>query len=90
MAAKSDLQVNIHDAKTHLSRYLARVAAGETVVIARAGKPIARLAPMQDAPKERFSILGAMAGQVVIDDDVFRAMDKEIEEMFLESAEKTL
>jgi prevent-host-death family protein len=90
MAAKPDLQVNIHDAKTHLSRYLARVAAGETVVIARAGKPVARLAPMEDVPKERFSILGAMAGQIVIDDDVFRVMDKEIEEMFLESAEKPL
>lgn len=41
--------VNIHDAKTHLSRLLARVEAGETVVIARAGTPVATLGPV-DAP----------------------------------------
>ncbi len=37
--------VNIHEAKTHLSRLLKRVDAGEEVVIARAGKPVARLVP---------------------------------------------
>jgi len=37
------VEVNIHEAKTHLSRLLSRVAAGEEVVIARAGKPVARL-----------------------------------------------
>lgn len=39
-------QVNIHEAKTHLSRLLERVAAGEEIVIAKAGKPMARLAPV--------------------------------------------
>ncbi len=38
--------VNVHQAKTHLSRLLARVAAGESIVIARAGKPIAVLSPV--------------------------------------------
>ena len=38
-------QVNVHEAKTHLSRLLARVAAGEEIVIARAGEPVARLVP---------------------------------------------
>lgn len=38
--------VNIHEAKTHLSRYVERAAAGEEIIIARAGKPIARLAPL--------------------------------------------
>jgi prevent-host-death family protein len=38
--------VNIHEAKTHLSRLLARVAKGEEIVIARAGKPLARLIPI--------------------------------------------
>lgn len=38
-------QVNVHEAKTHLSRLLADVEAGEEVVIARAGKPVARLVP---------------------------------------------
>ncbi len=40
--------VNIHQAKTHLSRLLERVAAGEEVVIAKAGKPIARLVPVAE------------------------------------------
>jgi prevent-host-death family protein len=39
--------VNIHDAKTHFSKLLARVSAGEEIVIARAGKPVARLAPIR-------------------------------------------
>ncbi len=39
--------VNVHDAKTHLSRLLARVAAGERIVIARAGRPIAVLSPIE-------------------------------------------
>jgi prevent-host-death family protein len=44
--------VNVHEAKTHLSRLLARVEAGEQIVIARAGRPIAVLAPV-DIPKSR-------------------------------------
>jgi prevent-host-death family protein len=42
--------VNIHEAKTHLSKLLARVIAGEEIVIARAGTPVARLAPLPPAP----------------------------------------
>ena len=47
------LQVNIHEAKTHLSRLLARVADVEEVVIARAGKPIARLVSVDTIPGRR-------------------------------------
>ncbi len=43
--------VNVHDAKTNLSRLLARVEAGERIVIARAGKPIAVLGPAQERPE---------------------------------------
>jgi prevent-host-death family protein len=42
--------VNIHDAKTQLSRYLDQAAAGEGIIIARAGRPVARLVPL-DMPK---------------------------------------
>ncbi len=45
--------MNVHEAKTHLSRLLARVAAGERIVIARAGKPIAVLAPIEEPPARR-------------------------------------
>ena len=45
--------INIHQAKTHLSRLLARVAAGEEIVIAKAGKPVARLVPVADGLQPR-------------------------------------
>lgn len=41
-------QVNVQDAKTHLSRLLARVEAGESIVLARSGRPVARLEPIDD------------------------------------------
>jgi prevent-host-death family protein len=44
--------VNVHEAKTHLSRLLAKVEAGESIVIARAGRPIAVLSPV-DGPRRR-------------------------------------
>jgi prevent-host-death family protein len=45
--------VNIHEAKTHLSRFLSRVEAGEEIIIARAGEPIARLVPFRRPKKRR-------------------------------------
>ena len=61
------ITVNIHEAKTHLSRLLERVMKGEQVIIAKAGKPIAILSPIQDAPAQR--IPGIDAGKVVISPD---------------------
>ena len=59
--------VNIHEAKTHLSRLLERVRMGEEVVIAKAGKPIARLSPaLQTAAPRR---PGNDAGKVIITPD---------------------
>ncbi len=58
--------VNVHEAKTHLSRLLERVAAGDEVVIAKAGKPVARLVPMATPGKRP---LGLDAGKVWIADD---------------------
>jgi prevent-host-death family protein len=45
--------VNVHEAKTHLSRLLARVESGEEIIIARAGRPIARLARVEVARRQR-------------------------------------
>ncbi len=59
--------VNIHEAKTHLSRLLAEVAAGEEIVIAKAGKPVARIVPVAGQRPER--VLGIDKGRVVINDD---------------------
>jgi prevent-host-death family protein len=55
------MEVNIHEAKTHLSRLLEQVAAGEEVIIAKAGKPIARLVPI-GVPTP---VLGGAAGTII-------------------------
>ncbi len=59
--------MNIHEAKTHLSRLLARVAAGEEIVIAKAGKPLARLVPYDRPSEDRKP--GLATGLVEIADD---------------------
>ena len=59
--------VNVHQAKTHLSRLLAQVEAGEEVVIARRGEPVARLVRCKSRGKRQF---GAMRGQIVVDDSI--------------------
>jgi prevent-host-death family protein len=53
--------VNIHEAKTHLSKLVEQVEQGETVVIARAGKPVARLVPLeQQVPRSRSGFLSGV------------------------------
>ena len=71
--------INVHQAKTHLSRLLARVARGEEIVIAKAGRPVARLLPFAERPKRR--IFGADRGKVWIADD-FDAPMPEFERRF--------
>jgi prevent-host-death family protein len=61
------MEINIHQAKTHLSRLLQRVANGEEVTIARAGVPIARLVPV--AKKQNIRPLGFARGEVWVADD---------------------
>jgi prevent-host-death family protein len=60
-------RVNVHEAKTQLSRLLEEVEAGERVIIARAGQPVAVLGPYKAAVRRRR--LGLFAGQVAIHDD---------------------
>ncbi len=64
--------VNIHEAKAHLSRLLAEVEAGEAIVLARDGKPVARLVRVGvDAPLRRF---GAMRGRASVGDAFFEPL----------------
>jgi prevent-host-death family protein len=58
--------VGVHEAKTHLSRLLQRVAAGEEVVITRSGEPVARLVPVEPPPARR---LGVLEGWFIVPDD---------------------
>jgi prevent-host-death family protein len=59
--------VNIHQAKTHLSRIVDDVAAGAEVIIAKAGKPVARLVPLES--KVRPKKLGGLKGRIKVPDD---------------------
>ena len=73
------MEVNIHEAKTHLSRLLARVAGGEEITIAKAGVPVARLVPVESSPNRR--PLGIDKDVIWIADD-FDAPSPEIEALF--------
>jgi len=74
------MQVNIHEAKTNLSRLLVRVELGEEIILARAGKPVARLAPMERKSVKRR--LGSAAGEFQTPDDFNAPLPPEIEETF--------
>ncbi len=76
------MEVNIHHAKTNLSRLIVRAEAGEEVVIARAGKPAVKLVPVvAHQSKTRKLKAGALKGLVVMHDDSF-APDPELESLF--------
>lgn len=73
--------VNIHEAKTHFSRLVDQASAGEEILIARAGKPVARLVPLEAsvAPDRR---LGLGRGRFSVPDDVDHGYTHEVEAMF--------
>lgn len=85
------MQVNIHDAKTHFSRLVQQAADGEEIVIAKAGRPMARLVPYVERKEPRKP--GAWAGKVWIADDfdetpewlldAFEGKGEEFEDKFL-------
>ena len=66
--------VNVHEAKTQLSRLLAQVEAGEEVIIARNGTPVARLVPCKKRGKRR---PGTWKGRIELDDSFFDPLPEE-------------
>lgn len=74
--------VNIHEAKTHLSRLIERAANGESFIIAKAGKPMVRVTGI-DAPLAP-QRLGFLAGEIAVPKDFDRMGEKEIAAMFEE------
>lgn len=68
--------VNLHAAKTHLSRLVDQAAAGEEVIIAKAGKPVAKLVPVDRPPARR--VLGRFADQLRVPDDFDAPLPEEI------------
>jgi prevent-host-death family protein len=75
------LEVNVHQAKTHLSRLLARVALGEEVVIAKAGRPVARLVPVDRKLSRRTP--GRDKGRGYIADDFDAPLPRDVLARFL-------
>lgn len=74
--------VNVHEAKTHLSRLLEAAERGESFVIARAGKPVARVIPYEEGTPREPRRLGFLAGEIEVPDDFDRMGRAEIEALF--------
>ena len=74
--------VNIHAAKTQLSRLVDDAAAGEEIIIAKAGKPYARLCPLATPVPAQRRPLGILNGKVNIPDNFDELFEDEIREMF--------
>lgn len=70
-------EVGVHEAKTHFSKLLKRVAAGEEIVVTSSGEPVARIIPFTTGG----IVFGVARGEFVLPDD-FDEPDPEIEEMF--------
>jgi prevent-host-death family protein len=74
--------VNIHEAKTHLSRLVDKAAKGEPFIIAKAGKPLVKVVPLEETPQRTPQPIGFMKGRIQVPDDFDRMYEKEILEMF--------
>jgi prevent-host-death family protein len=74
--------VNIHEAKTHLSRLVDSAAKGEPFIIAKAGKPLVKVVPLDATPARKIQRLGFLAGQIQVPDDFDAMFADEIEKEF--------
>jgi prevent-host-death family protein len=68
--------VNIHEAKTHLSRLIDQVAAGREIIIAKAGRAVARLVPLEAGPRPKK--LGGLKGRIKVPDDFNAPLDDHV------------
>jgi prevent-host-death family protein len=75
-------QINIHEAKTHLSRLVEQAAAGESFIIAKAGKPLVKVTPLDAPEPAAMRRTGFLNGQIAVPDDFDRMGRAEIESLF--------
>ena len=78
--------VNIHEAKTHLSRLIEQATKGEPFIIAKAGKPLVKVMPLSTPVAGQVKRLGFLAGQITVPDDFDRMASAEIEQLFGDEA----
>ena len=74
--------VNMHEAKTQLSRLVAQAAKGEEFIIAKAGKPLVKVIPLDARETLMPRRLGFLAGEIAVPDDFDRMGQDEIERQF--------
>ena len=74
------VKFNVHEAKTHFSKLLDRVGNGEEIIIAKAGKPVARMVPVAERPTQR--VAGSAKGKVVIASDFDAPLPESVLEAF--------
>ena len=72
--------VNVHEAKTHFSKLLERVSAGEEVIIAKAGRPVAKLVPIAPVSQDRKP--GLLKGKIKIHDNFDDPLPDELQDAF--------
>ena len=80
------IRLNIHEAKTHLSRLVEQAANGEPFIIAKAGRPLVKVVPLEAPEGAQVRRLGFLQGQIAVPDDFDRMADAEIERLFGEDA----
>ena len=76
------MEVNIHEAKTHLSRLVDRASKGEPFIIAKAGKPMVKVTAIDAPPPARVRRIGFLAGQIEVPEDFDEMGRSEIERSF--------
>lgn len=74
--------INIHEAKTHLSRLVDRAAAGESFVIAKAGKPLVKVVPLSAPEAHEMKRLGFLTGHIRVPKDFDQMGKREIDTLF--------
>jgi prevent-host-death family protein len=74
--------VNIHEAKTHLSKLVEQAAQGEPFIIAKAGKPMVKVMAIDAPVGKKIRRMGFMKGKISVPDNFDKMFEKEIEQMF--------
>lgn len=82
--------VNMHEAKTHLSRLVEAAVKGEPFVIARAGKPLVKVVALEEEPQRKPQRIGFLKGRFTYDPEVDRRLDEEIRREFEDSIARGL